>query len=83
MVTCLIRTFEVKVKFVCCMGIMKHIIASKKFLTGAQEHDEKSGEAPIQLANPDGIWTLPFKIPINETKVNRYLKVEFYPIWTF
>jgi len=40
----------------------------KEVLTGVREDETGSGEAPIQLANPDGIWTVPFRIPIKETK---------------
>ena len=39
----------------------------KQVLTGGKD-DKSAGENPIQLAQPDGIWSMPFRIPLNETK---------------
>ena len=38
----------------------------KEVLIGTK--DEKLADAGIQLANPDGIWNIPFRIPLSETK---------------
>ena len=58
----------------------------KSVLSGGK--NDESGESPIQLAQPDGIWSMPFRIPLKETKttvqVNRQgPKKYFVQHWNF